>query len=134
VALGQAPTRAEYIRDADRLCAKTIKPTRSAWQGFHRNVDAGQYRQAARQVARARRILARSVRKVAALPRPEGDGPLLSRLFRSKRKEIRLYRRSERAFRAGKPKAGLSWIRVRLRQLRYSRGIVADYGFKRCAG
>ena len=131
-AIGDATTRAEYIRAADRICAQTIKPTNRAWRGFDRNVEQGNYMEAADQVARAREILANSVRRVAALKRPAGDGPLLTRLFKSKRKEVRLYKRSERAFRHGNEKGGLSWIRVRIRQKAHSRRIVSDYGFKRC--
>ena len=129
-----APTRAEYIRAADKICAQSIKPTNRAWRGFDENLDEGRFGAAADQVERVRRLLSNSVRRVAALKRPAGDGPLLGRMFRSKWKEVRLYKRSERAFRNENEKGGLAWIRIRLRQRHHSRRIVAGYGFNRCAG
>ncbi len=130
-AAADPPTRAEFIAAADKVCASAPGIN---WDGFRESWKSGRFSVAADYLRRARLTLRAGIRGVAVLPRPAGDGPQIARWLNSKRAEVRIWRRSERAFSNGNPRAGMYFIHARFSQREHSRRIVVSYGFRVCAG
>lgn len=79
----EAPTRAGYVAQLERICKPRSEATQRAVRGMRADVRAERLRVAAGKFARAQRIFADTVRSISAVPRPPEDRETLSRWFRA---------------------------------------------------
>lgn len=77
----EAPTRAEYVAQLERICKPGSLETQRAVRGMRADVRAERLRVAARKFARAQRIFGRTVDSIARVPRPPEDRETLARWF-----------------------------------------------------
>ena len=75
------PSRPEYVDSLELICKPGAEATRLAVRGVRADVRSERLGQAAAKFARAKRIFARTVRRIGAVPRPEEDRETLARWF-----------------------------------------------------
>jgi len=83
----ETPTRPEYVDRLERICKPGSEATQRAVRGMRADVRAERLRVAAAKFARAKRIFARTVGSIAAVPRPADDRDTLARWFKALAKE-----------------------------------------------
>ena len=77
----EAPTRAEYVAQLERICKPRSEATQRAVRGMRADVRAERLRVAAGKFARAQRIFAGTVAAISRVPRPAEDKDTLARWF-----------------------------------------------------
>jgi hypothetical protein len=77
----EAPTRAEYVTQLERICQPGSEATQRAVRGVRADVRAERLRVAANKFSRAKRIFARTVRRISTVSRPGDDTKTLARWF-----------------------------------------------------
>jgi hypothetical protein len=127
-----APTRAEYIAQADPICQTTNERGVRAIRGQAKDVTSGRYKQAARKHVRLIRIFAAGVSQLAVLQPPDADAALIGSWIQSLQAQIPLAKRITKPLARGHiPKA--SRILKRLTRLSdETKAMIRDYGFQFC--
>jgi hypothetical protein len=92
-------SRPQYVAQLERICKPDSKATQRAVRGTRGLVRTEHLPRAAPKVAKARRIFANSVKKIARVPRPGADRTTLARWFRALRVETRALRHTAAALR-----------------------------------
>jgi hypothetical protein len=77
----EAPTRPEYVEQAEPICKQNTISNRNALKGTRDDVRHGRLDQAARKFDKAAREFGRTVQRLEALPRPTADEEILTRWF-----------------------------------------------------
>jgi hypothetical protein len=77
----EAPTREEYVSRLEKDCKPDAEATQSAMKGARGDVQAERLIAAARKFAKATSIFSRTVRTIAAVPRPAPDSAKLGKWF-----------------------------------------------------
>jgi hypothetical protein len=95
----EAPSRVEYVAQLERICKPDSEATQRAVRGTRADVRSERLRRAAGKVAKAQRIFAGTVRKIAKVPRPTADGPTLKRWFAALDRETAALGRTARTLR-----------------------------------
>lgn len=80
-AAAEAPTRAEYVAQLERICEPGSKSTQRAVHGVRADVRSERFRLAGTKFAKARRIFGHTVRRISTVPRPPDDAKILTRWF-----------------------------------------------------
>jgi hypothetical protein len=80
-AAAETPERTEYVAQLEKICKPGSEATQRAVQGVRSDVRAERLRVASLKFARAKRIFARTVREISAVPRPPADAATLTRWF-----------------------------------------------------
>jgi hypothetical protein len=80
-AAAEAPTRDEYVAQLEAVCKPDAEATQRAMKGARADVRAERLALAAGKFAKATSIFGSTVKQIAAVPRPAGDGPKLSKWF-----------------------------------------------------
>jgi hypothetical protein len=77
----EAPSRDDYVSQLEGICKPDALATQRAMKGVKADVRAERLAVAATKFAQADSIYSRTVKQMAAVPRPEADGPKLSKWF-----------------------------------------------------
>jgi hypothetical protein len=75
------PSRPEYVDSLELICKPGAEATRLAVRGVRADVRSERLGEAAAKFSRAKRIFARTVHQIGAVPRPEADRETLARWF-----------------------------------------------------
>ena len=82
-------SRSPYVSELERICKPGSEATERAVKGVRDLVRSEHLRQAAPEVAKARRIFTHTVSRIAKVPRPQADSGTLARWFEALRRESR---------------------------------------------
>jgi hypothetical protein len=88
-AAAEGPTRLEYVTRLEAICKPGSLATQRAIRGVKGDVRSENLRRAAPKVARARRIFAGTVGRIAPVPRPIDDRTTLARWMAALHREDR---------------------------------------------
>lgn len=77
----EAPTRAGYVEQLERVCKPDAEATRRAMKGARADIGAERIAVAAGKFAKATRIFGSTVKEIVTVPRPPADTAKLSRWF-----------------------------------------------------
>jgi len=129
----EAPTRAEYVDQLERICKPRTEATRRAVQGVQRDVRSEHLRRAAPKVAKVKRIFAETVGAIAQVPRPEADRVTLSRWFTALRREVEALERTVEALRDDDvARFQRVWADF-IHQANKANNVVVAFGFNYCS-
>jgi hypothetical protein len=125
-------TRAQYIAQADPICATSLKRQSTALQGFLPEVKRGDLKKAAGRFRHAVAFFSGGVERLATLEPPAADSPLISTWLQALRAEVPVLKKYAKAL-AGRDVRRLRRVTRRyLNAAAYSSGLVRDYGFQVC--
>lgn len=77
----EAPTRDDYVSQLEGICRPDALATQRAMKGAKADVRAERLAAAAKKFAKAYAIYSGTIEQITAVPRPEADGPKLSKWF-----------------------------------------------------
>jgi hypothetical protein len=80
-AAAEAPTRDEYVSQLEQICKPDTEATQRAMKGARADVGAERLGTAAGKFGTAARIFGGTVKKMSAVPEPEGDEAKLAKWF-----------------------------------------------------
>lgn len=80
-AAAEAPTRAQYVAELERICEPGSKATQRAVHGVRADVRSERFHIAGTKFAKAERIFSHTVRAISTVPRPPADARTLARWF-----------------------------------------------------
>lgn len=125
-------TRAQYIAQADPICATSLLGQNSALQGFLPDVKRGDLKKAAGKFRHAVPFFSAGVERLATLEPPAADTALIGTWLQALRAEVPMLKRYAKAL-AGKDVRRLRRVtRQYLNAAAYSSGLVRDFGFQVC--
>jgi hypothetical protein len=134
LAAAGATTRAEYIAQADPICAHELAGAKRTLGGVNGDLVKGRFKQAGVKFTRANNVFKKGVDSVAALAPPSADASLITQWVQMLRAQIPL---AARAARVLKQDASPQKIRRAIGQLfklsDRTQALVKDYGFNDCA-
>jgi hypothetical protein len=125
-----ASTRAEYVTQADPICASAIKTEKSSQRGIGRLIDKSRYKAAARKFRRTNQAYGDGVEQIAALVPPPADAQFISTWVQMLRAEVPLAERAAKALAHGR--IGKAIVRL-TKASDTAKAYVANYGFSSCA-
>ena len=130
---GAAATRAEYIAQADPICASELAATKRTFGGVAGDLRNGRFKQAASKFRRTTRVFKKGVAGVAAIPPPATDAALLSQWVQMLRDQIPPAKRVANLLghnaRPGRINNALAHL---FRLSDQTQFLVKDYGFTSC--
>jgi hypothetical protein len=129
----EAPTRPEYVRTLEEICKPGSEATQRAVRGTRRDVRDEQLARAARKVARAERIFARTVDSISPVTRPIADRSTLSRWFAKLAKEELYLARTAAALRADDVARFQREFAEFVHQGNKANNVVVSFGFNYCS-
>jgi len=77
----EGPTRDEYVSQLEQICKPDAEATQRAMKGARADVSGERLAAAAKKFGTATAIFGGTVKKIAAVPRPEGDEAKLGKWF-----------------------------------------------------
>jgi hypothetical protein len=77
----EPPTRAEYVQQLEAICKPDALATQAAMRGARGDLRAERLSAATSKFAKATRIFGGTVKKIAAVPRPQADEAKLGKWF-----------------------------------------------------
>jgi hypothetical protein len=126
-----APTRAEYIAQADPICQATMDAERRAiGSGFLAPLRHGRLKVAGRKLRREFAAFAPGVEQLAALEPPAADAQLIASWVQDLRAQVPLGNRVANTLIKGRFPAKLLARLGKLNQT--TQGLVAGFGFQSC--
>jgi hypothetical protein len=124
--------REEYVAKVEPICKANVRANQRIFSGVRQEVRAGKLKLASRHFFRAAHAFARTVRKLAAVPRPSADTARLARWFRILGSEKTILERIGRALAAeNRYKAGSSLAEL-TRNSYEANNTVVSFGFHYC--
>jgi len=127
-----ASTRAEYIAQADPICAKANKLGEKQLKGFGKDVLAERWGRAIRRFRVALRVFNREIASLAELEPPIADAALLEEWLAELRRQSPLARRVIRALKQQSVKLVARRSGRLVKASRSTKRLVEDYGFRSC--
>ena len=129
----EAPTRAEYVAQLERICKPGSLATQRAVRGMRADVRAERLRVAAGKFARAKQIFARTVDSISVVSRPVDDRATLSRWFSALDKEEVLLGRIVSSLKAEDVARFQRVSADFIHQGNKANNVVVSFGFNYCA-
>lgn len=126
------PTRPEYVARLERICKPGSEATQRAVKGVKSDVRHERLRVAAPKVERAKRIFARTVNAISAVPRPARDRATLSRWFAALGRERAALGQTAAALRADDPALFARVWGEFVHQGAKANNVVVSFGFNYC--
>jgi hypothetical protein len=127
-------TRAEYIAQADPICAAGSQGQINAIRGLSSDIKRGQLGKAARKIRRGGAIFSGAIEQVAALEPPAADSQLIAAWIDSLRAQPPIINRFAGALGHGNAKPLKKLANQLLSVDARTKAMVADYGFQACNG
>jgi hypothetical protein len=131
-AVENAPTRAEFVGSAERVCRTMTESNRTVFAGVEGTIRSGQLKLAAPRFGRAARALEGAAARLALIPRPPADQGRLSRWLgfaKDGAARLRAVREALRQERRGRVEALAQQL---LGEARRANGVVAGFDFSYC--
>lgn len=132
LALAEGPTREQYVAKLEPICKRNATANSRILKGVRQQVNQGRLKPAGRRFVRASNALARSVRQMAAVPRPAADVPRLSKWFGYLKRQRVLLLRIGRALKAEKRGPATRLARKLNANNKAANNTVILFGFKQC--
>jgi hypothetical protein len=95
-------TRKDYVSDLEKVCRPGAEATRRAMDGVRDDVHANRLKVAARKFGKAAKIFGRTIRTIAAKPRPGGDTARLRKWFKYLKRQEAYLKQISAQLRAGR--------------------------------
>jgi hypothetical protein len=125
-------SREEFKEAAEPICKASAKANEQILAGVRTEVKKGRLKTAAAKFAKASREQARTLKELAALPRPSADEARLTKWFSYLKIEAELFATAGRKLKAG-DKAGAQHVFTKLsRNINKANNQVLPFGFNYC--
>lgn len=133
-ALGLEPSeeREAYVERAEPVCKTNVLANRRIFKGAKQEVKAGKLKQASRHFSRAATAFGKTIRELAAIPRPAADAPRLGKWLTLLRKEKAIIGKIGEALRAGDKHRAQSYSVELNRNSNKANNAVLGFGFNYC--
>jgi hypothetical protein len=126
------PTRESYVAQVEPICKTNTKANERILAGARKEIKAGELRIAAGQFTRAAAAFAKTVKLIAAVPRPAADSAKISQWIGHLEAEQKLLSEIAKALKAGK-KGRVQALDVRLNNnSNITNNTVLEFGFNYC--
>ncbi len=129
---GESPTPEEYTDLVEPVCKKNVIANKQIFRGTKGKVKRGELRKAARDFFRASRAFGRTIREIAAVPRPAGYETRLGRWLKLLRDERAIIQKIGQALAAGKRAKAESHSVELNRNTNKANNAVLSLGFDYC--
>ncbi len=130
---GAAATRAEYVAQADPVCAVATKEIDAAGKGALSNLKKLKFKAAAREYLAAARAFDESIASLRLIAPPAADAALIDRWLRKQSETAAVIRRAAKLARQKRvrelSRAGERSVKLAEESAR----VVAGFGFQACA-
>jgi putative hemolysin len=127
-----AATRAEYIAQADPICAQAYAEAQPLWARSAVDQAKGRYKKAARELLSSTAVTEGMVLNLAALQPPAEDVPLIDSWLKAQRDVNSLSRQQATALKHRKAKRAKNLGARVISAAEAARVVVANYGFAYC--
>jgi len=121
-------TRAEYVMTADPICKRAVQ----ANLGLFRGIKPARLKAIANRFLRAAKSFRKSVRELAAVPRPSADEPTLSRWLDALRTETDLLADLGSSLKAEEKARAQHYAKRLHKNANYADNLVLSFGFAYC--
>jgi hypothetical protein len=132
VATGPAPTKAEYVRKADRICRTAAGISSRANAQVKKAYAAKQVAAAAAVVERYTPLYAAEVHKFEVLRQPKKDTKLLGALVKLMKSQVTALNGTATALRQDDGKTLQQIISFQTQSREYAKTLATQYGFRVC--
>jgi hypothetical protein len=129
----EAPSRQEYVPALEAICKPDVEATQRAMKGARNDIHAERDRKAAGKFARGAAIFARTIKAIAAVPRPPADTARLRKWFVYLKRQENYLKQITAQFRAEKTiRAQRSTARF-IHNGNLANNVVLAFGFNYCS-
>ncbi|MEX2105881.1 MAG: hypothetical protein WD810_03180 [Solirubrobacterales bacterium] len=125
-------TREEFVKQAEPICKTNVLANKRIFKGAKAEVKAGKLKLASTHFFRAATAFGRTIRQLAAVPRPPEDEAKLDRWFEVLRDEKRLIEKIGRALAVGDKHRAESYSVDLNRNSNLANNTVLGFGFAYC--
>lgn len=122
----------EYTERAEPVCKKNVQANRRIFKGAKAKVKAGKLKPASRHFLRAATAFGKTIRQLAAVPRPPGYEAKLGRWLTLLRKEKAIVQKIGRALKAEQRRRAESFSVELNRNSNKANNTVLAFGFDYC--
>ncbi len=132
VAIEPDPTRDEYVAAVEPICKANTEANARILEGVKEQVKKGQLGPAGRRFIRAATALGKSVRQMAAVPKPSADAAKLEKWIGYLKQEKVYLQKIGKALKAGNKFQAQKYAVQLNRNNNRANNTVISFGFKHC--
>jgi hypothetical protein len=129
----EGTSRAEYVAQLEAICKPGALATEKAVKGVKGDIEAERLAVAAAKFSAAARIFDHTVARIAPVPRPPADQPVLAKWFVDLEREEAYLKKIAAALHAGETILSQRYVARFIREGNRANNAVLPFGFNYCA-
>ena len=132
-AAAEGPTREEYVARLEAICKPDAIATERAMKGAKADIRAERLAVAAKKFAKGTAIYSGTIKRIAAVPRPEADVAHLDKWFTYLDRQVAYLRQITAQLRAGRLAKATRLLSRFIHNANLANNVVIAFGFDYCS-